>query len=220
MTHSPTPHEALTDNLKAIFAAFHAAVVRFGHHHRAAMPLVTILLSYFNRAAERFVRAAAKPATPPKPPHDPAPDTTTPDIGPDIAPPEPRRPRAPSPFPTKFAWLLHLMPTTPTTGVLAAQTRHELIAFINDPALIALLEAKPGLGRILRPLCRMFGIETPVHLRLPPRSKPKRKPKIYLWPRPLAPEDIRTPDADHPFPPFGPGSRFWPPRRKYRENFS
>jgi hypothetical protein len=211
----------LTDNLKAIFAAFHAAVVRFGHHHRAAMPLVTILLSYFNRAAERFVRAAAKPATPPKPPHDPAPETHVPDCAaPDPAPPEPRRPRAPSPFPTKFAWLLHLMPTTPTTGVLAAQTRHELIAFINDPALIALLEAKPGLGRILRPLCRMFGIETPVHLRLPPRSKPKRKPKIYLWPRPLAPEDIRTPDEDHPFPPFGPGSRFWPPRRKYRENFS
>jgi len=220
VTQLPTPREALTDNFKAIFAGFYREVVRFGHHHRAALPLVTILLSYLNRAADRFARAAAKPPTPSKPPRDPAPETHVPDCAaPDPAPLKPKRPRQPSPFPTKFAWLLHLMPTTPTTGVLAAQTRHELIAFINDPALIELLEAKPNLGRILRPLCRIFGIETPQHLRLPPRPKPRRKPKTYLWPRPLAPEDIRIPDADYPGPPFGPGSRFWPPRRKYRENY-
>ena len=220
MTQFPTPLEALTDNLKAIFAGFHREVVRFSHHHRAVMPLVTLLLAYLGRAAQRFARVAAKPPAPPRPIRDPAPESIASDAAvADPVPREPKRPRQPSPFPTKFAWLLHLLPTTPTSGVIAAQSRHELIGFLNDPALIALLAAKPNLGRILRPLCRIFGIETPQHLRLPPRPKPKRKPRTYLWPRPLAPEDIRTHDEDDPFPPFGPGSRFWPPRRKYRENF-
>jgi len=221
VTQLPTPLEALTDNLKAIFAGFHREVVRFSHHHRAAMPLVTLLLAYLGRVVQRFARAAAKPPASPRPIRDPAPEAAEP------ASVRPKRPRQPSPFPKEFAWLLHLMPTTPTSGVIAAQARHELIAFINDPALIALLDAKPSLGRILRPICRIFGIETPAHLRLPPRPKPKRKPRPCLWPRPLAPEDIRIPDADDPFPHFGPyfgphfgpGSRFWPPRRKYRENF-
>ncbi|MDX5930797.1 hypothetical protein SIL87_08490 [Acidiphilium acidophilum] len=217
MTEAPRPHEALTETLKAIFAGFHREAVRLAQHHRAAMPMVTLLLGYFNRVVIRFAQSAAKPAAPPKPIREPALET------PETAPPTPSRPRKPSPFSTQFAWLLHLLPTTPTTGVVAAQAHYDLIAFVNSPELIALLAAKPSLGRILRPICRMFGVNLPDHLRPPPRERrqrkpnPNPKPKRIIWPIPLDPADIRIPDANYHGVHFGPGNRFWPPRRKYRK---
>ena len=54
----------------------------------------------------------------------------------------------------------------------------QLTALLAEPEMLALMQALPGVGRVLRPLCRMLLME-PV-LALPARQRPKRPamPKV------------------------------------------
>ncbi len=72
-------------------------------------------------------------------------------------------------LPGGSGWLLRFAPA-PDTRL----GRAEVEALLADPDLAALLAQAPQAGRILRPLCRMLGIETPAALRLPRR--PRRRP--------------------------------------------
>ncbi len=56
-------------------------------------------------------------------------------------------------LPRSFAWLIVLVPYK--AAGFASQLRY----LLADPEMVALLAAAPRLGRILRPLCRMLGIE-------------------------------------------------------------
>src|SRR6185437_15551987 len=47
---------------------------------------------------------------------------------------------------------------------------------LADPEMVALIAAAPQLGRVLRPLCRMLGVD-PGPARLPPRSRDPRPPR-------------------------------------------
>ncbi len=56
-------------------------------------------------------------------------------------------------LPRGFAWLLGLVPYE--AAGFASQLRH----LLGDPEMVALLAGTPRLGKIMRPLCRMLGIE-------------------------------------------------------------
>ena len=93
------------------------------------------------------------------------------------------KPRRKSPLPTKFGWLLPLVPE-------AVQYRGQLEhLLLYNPAMIALIAQAPApMARILRPLCWMLRLEPPPILarprpaaatrrhktpkRFPPRSRP------------------------------------------------
>ena len=59
--------------------------------------------------------------------------------------------------------------TVPTIRRLpaAAPFAAELQRLIGDPQMAALLQANPGMARLLRPLCRMLGVQQPPEQRVP-----------------------------------------------------
>jgi hypothetical protein len=67
-------------------------------------------------------------------------------------------------WPRSFGWLVK------AAGWRAAGFGSQLRAVLETPEMVALLEASPQAGRVLRPLCRMLAIETQL-LRLPPVRK-------------------------------------------------
>ena len=66
-------------------------------------------------------------------------------------------------WPLGFAWLVR------AAGYQAAGFGSQLHAVLTQPDMVALLEAVPQAGRVLRPLCRMLGVEAAV-LRAPVRK--------------------------------------------------
>jgi hypothetical protein len=67
-------------------------------------------------------------------------------------------------LPSGFAWLLPLVPAE------AACFAGQLRGVLAEPEMVALLEASPQARRVLRPLCRMLGIEGSVLGDLPKRT--------------------------------------------------
>ena len=67
-------------------------------------------------------------------------------------------------FPARFAWLVRQV------GWQASGYGSQLRAVLQTPEMVALLEACPQAGRMLRPICRMLAVETSV-LRLPAPAK-------------------------------------------------
>jgi hypothetical protein len=64
----------------------------------------------------------------------------------------------------KFGWLVWLV------GWQAAGYGSQLRTVLETPEMVALLEASPQAGRMLRPICRMLAVETSL-LRLPARVR-------------------------------------------------
>ena len=90
-----------------------------------------------------------------------------PPAAPEPAPEPPPKLRAPS----RRYWL-------PAIVQQVMQVAPALTALMDNPETRALIAAAPQAGRIFRPLCRMFGIDIPEHLRLPkpaPRPRPARR---------------------------------------------
>ena len=59
-------------------------------------------------------------------------------------------------WPRRYGWLVRLV------GYPAAGYGSQLRAVLEAPEMVALLQAAPQAVRILRPLCRMLAVETPV----------------------------------------------------------
>ncbi len=59
-------------------------------------------------------------------------------------------------LPRGLAWLLRLVPEA---AVYGSQLNH----LLSDPEMVALLQAAPQMGRLLRPLCQMLGIRLSQH---------------------------------------------------------
>jgi len=82
-----------------------------------------------------------------------------------VWPPAPRRT-----LPRSYGWLARMAPETVPSGI-------EFAYLLAQPEMTELLATAPRLWRVLRPLCRMFGI-TPPEAPLPaPDTPPRRAPE-------------------------------------------
>jgi hypothetical protein len=151
------PPPAPAERFALIIEALCQALARRGGVRRGAFgglpgPLLILIWTRLRRLAARF-NTLARPACP-APSRNPTPR------------PARTRPNAPCPLPRGFAWLLRLVPESACGGA-------GLRSFLAEPETLALLETRPELGRVLRPLCRMLGLRLPAILRLPAR-RPSR----------------------------------------------
>jgi hypothetical protein len=85
--------------------------------------------------------------------------------------------RRPHQTPRGHAWLIRLHQPL-------AQLAPRIELLLADPEIAALCAAAPQAARLLRPLCQMFGLTTPAHIRpapRPPRPKPAAPPPPPPW---------------------------------------
>ncbi len=135
-----------------------------------AGPFLLLIWRLVRRAKLRFLRTLATLRRPYRP-----------------AKPRPGQPSRLHPLPRHQGWLRFLIPDT---SVFASQLTH----CINQPDMMALLEADPRLGRILRPLCFALYI------------RPNQVPCLYAKPAPSP-----APDAPQAAPVAGlPPGHFQP----------
>ena len=112
--------------------------------------------------------------------------------------PRPNRPGQPPRLPAGKFWLIRALQPS-------AQFSLQFENFLARPDTRALVEAAPQAGRILRPLCRGYGLTLPPWLRLPARAVAPRPPRARAKPRspalgaPIAATTI-PPTPDRPIP--------------------
>ena len=172
----PTPPPAPAERFARVIAGLCAAVAaRIGGPAGPGLPgpLIVLIWTRLQRMAARVTRLAAhvQAGTLPPPRRRAVPRRT-------VSPPYTRLPRS-------FAWLVRHVPA-------AASGATQLQELLADPEMAALIEAAPQIGRVLRPLCRMLGVDPPPVLRRPPpaaaavrpappqeppRSRPSRPPR-------------------------------------------
>jgi len=101
--------------------------------------------------------------------------------------PKPARAAPAAKLPRHFNWLVNLLPEAERFG-------GELCWVLQRPEILMLIAETPQAGRILRPLCRMLGVEPPPALLprplvrgAPPTPRPRPAPKPHLddgcWPQ-------------------------------------
>jgi hypothetical protein len=136
-----------------------------------------------------------------------------PSAAPRRKPANPRRPRQPSPLPTRFNWLEPLFPE-------AQPARAALSHLFQDPEMLAAIATAPdALRRPLRSLCWMLGLRPPAVLARP------RRPKRLSTPQSAAPAAkakapppaARQKGAPKALSPFGRGlGEGWPQEQNVR----
>jgi hypothetical protein len=158
-----------------------------------AAPLLLLLWARLKQASVRILRLAARAR---------AGKRSTPRAAP--LHPVARQPllHPPRRLPHRAGWLLG---PVPDARALASQLR----SLLAEPDMAALLEAAPGIERLLRPLCRMLGVARP---KPPPRATPRSRAAPRKPPPPLAPprEALARwrlrPRRAPPMPPYTPWS--------------
>ncbi len=152
-----TPAERFAGILAWLNRSLAAAAVK----NRAAAPLILLLWPRLNRLAARFASLAARVAA----------GTATPRQR-TLPRPAGARPRKPyARLPRRFGWLLRL--EREAAAAAGSQLRH----LLADPEMADILAAAPQAGRLLRPLCRMLGVQPPPALApAPRRSRPRTAP--------------------------------------------
>lgn len=162
------PPVTVASRFAALIEVLCRAVAARGGRGGLAGPLTILIWTRLRRMAARFARLSARVAS------------GTPPVTRSRAA-SPRKPRpAPLRLPRGFAWLVRLVPEA---AAAAAQLRH----LLADPEMVALLEAAPQAGRLLRPLCRMLGVRPPPAPRRPARAA-----------MPAGPPAAREPPTDAP----------------------
>jgi len=141
---SPPPDLSLESpevvrRLGMIVTALAALVARRFLRHPKLSGLVGPLWSWLNRRVQRFARAVARPVR--------VAETAA----------QPRHERKPTAargvrLPAGRGWLVREL------GWEAAAFRCQLETLLAEPAMVALLAAKPAVGRVLRPLGWMLGV--------------------------------------------------------------
>ncbi len=182
-----TPLTLATDLARRYFAPIDRVCQTLAHHaalNRLAAMLLCLVWARLRRTLQRLDRLALRwQAGARLTPRARAPRT------PRGSPP----PATPGLFagatPQARGWLLRLCPH----ATLGISTVEQMLA---DPEIAALIAAAPQAGRLLRPLARMFGLDLPAHLRLPPRPKPPPKPKPA---RPPGPDYAEITRHDWPY---------------------
>ena len=199
----PTPF-GLSQRLALVLQSLRAAIAACAGRDRTAVAVVLLAWPYLHRLAARFAALAARVRA------------GEASVAPTRVRTTAEAPRLrPAPLPQGFAWLIRL---APEAAALGGQVRH----LLADPELAALLAVAPQAARLLRPLCRMLGIEAapglPAALFGPPdplpppppspaRALPAAETCAALSPAVPSP----APDQPDPLPPPPP-----PPRRRAR----
>ena len=175
----PAPAPSLSQRLTLVVQALRAAIAAHAARDRAAVAVAWLVWPYLNRLAHRFAALAARVQA--------GKGVVAPTTRLRAAAEVPRlqapRPRPPG-LPQGFAWLARFAP-----GILPL--RSQVCHLLGDPELAALLAAAPQAGRILRPLCRMLGIE----------AGPGFPPALFQRPDPppkLSPEPPPDPSSAPP----------------------
>ena len=176
--------------LASWFAEFLAfllhGIAECGGRRQIAGPLTIRLQRRFNKMARRFAALLAhlaafgadaplrayhrkQPLRPATAPQNPPEDSPKPAV---------RRHALPLPqavrVPGRRAWLVGL-----SINVNCAAGR--LQDKMNDPEMVALLAASPRLVALLRPLCRMLGVDFAPGILPPPPPPAPRKPRPRRW---------------------------------------
>jgi hypothetical protein len=151
---------------------------------RNAFPQLVLLWKRLNELTDRFTNAS-RGIVPPPPPANPTPSTRH---GP--------RSRSSNRMTGTVGWLIWML------GGEATELGIELKHLLTSAEFTALLEADPGLARLLRPLCRMLCIE----------RSPRLAPALFA-PVKARPIVSRVPTPDRPMPPPNTPWR-WTPRPK------
>jgi hypothetical protein len=156
----PTPPLAPAERLATLLLWLSKAVDSRGLVGLLARPLVVLILDRLRAINQRFARLAARIAAGTFAPRRSSPRT-----------PAKPSPRAKSPLPSGYAWLIKLVPEAAAYGA-------QLQALLAEPEMAALLEAAPApLRRPIRSLCRMLAVQPPPILANPPCTRPKKPPK-------------------------------------------
>ena len=154
---STTSAWALAGRFARFISGLREAMATSAEHNAPLMNLAARLWNRLTEAAERFAAIAAHPVARSR--RRPAEAAPMPE---DAAPPRPRAPRRT--LPRTQGWLARLSPETVPFGI-------DLANLLAQPEMAELLATAPRLGRLLRPLCRMFGI-TPPEAPPPPPDTP------------------------------------------------
>jgi hypothetical protein len=142
---------------------------------RLARPLMSLILHRLIALSHRFRRFAERIAAGRA---FPRPRGT-------VRKPATPRKRTPDPLPRKHGWLGNFLPEM-------AAHRGNLSALLQTPEMAALIAAAPAqMGRALRPLCRMLGLQPPPSIAPPPRRRRAPKPRPAPEPMPSWPHDPR-----------------------------
>ena len=97
-----------------------------------------------------------------------------------------RKPRQINQLLQKSGWLARLLPCP-------AQSRGQLLHFLQDPEVVALIAAAPAeMARVLRPLCWALSLKPPPILAAPRRAVPKTPATAP------APPTVEAPPASRP----------------------
>ena len=170
--HHLTLHSRLAQRHHPNIAELCDRIAHFSSLHRPLTTFLVFAWTYLNRMIQRLDRLATRweqgRLAPPR--IRPGRVTTPPVIHPADAWKLRRAPRG-------HLWLIRLV-----QPLVQHTTKMEML--IHDPDLAALCAAAPQAARLLRPLCRMYGIEPPPHLALPPRPKPPTPPRAPPPPPP------------------------------------
>ncbi len=158
---------ALAGRFARFIGGLREAMATGAEHNPVLMDLAARLWNRLTEAAERFAAIAAHPvARSRRRPAEPAPMPAG--AAPVDAPPT--RPRAPRrTLPRSYGWLARMSPETVPSGI-------EFAYLLAQPEMTALLATAPRLWRVLRPLCRMFGITPPEAPPQAPDTPPRRAP--------------------------------------------
>ena len=155
-----TPAQRLIVTLETL----RRAVAENGKRRGIAGPLLMLIWSHLRRTILRVARLAARQGKPFRP------------RGPRTPTVRPPRPKPKLRLPQGRLWLIRLIQEA---AFGASQLRH----LLAQPETAAWIAETPQLGRVLRPLCRMLGVDPPPSIaRPPPRPAAPAAPS----PRPVA----------------------------------
>ncbi len=169
MTHAAATDVPPFERLAALIDGLCRAVATHGARGLLTAALQLLLWSRLNRMARR-ARVLARRMAAGKPLITPRPARATPRSAPR---PPPSRPYVR--LPRGLLWLVRV---TPGTAVEAARLR-----FLLDDPEMARLAGSPPMRRLIRPLCRMLGVDPP------PPIKPQAPPgPMAAEPPPPPPE--------------------------------
>jgi hypothetical protein len=178
------PYRTPAERFAIILAGLRQVVAAQSISKRMADELIRLLWDRLGRLGQRFAKVVAQleagTLRPPAPPRER---------------PAGARPERPSPalrLPNGFAWLVRI------AGWEAAGRGSQLQYLLRDPEMAALIAAAPQLVRLLRPLCRMLGIDTAGLL--PPPVKRRRASEQAQASAPQAATRAKTPQAETPRP--------------------
>jgi hypothetical protein len=132
-------------------------------------PLLLLIWNRIMGMARRFASLAERVRTGTL--SDTAPTRSRDASPPPAGAPDPSRVDLPEVLPRHFGWLVKMLPETEAFGA-------DLCWLLQRLEMEELIFAAPQVGRILRPLCRMLGVEPTSALRLPVVQAPVRNATV------------------------------------------